>query len=148
MKHPGRRWNAPALWLVLCITTLPGCATSGQPPTLFEELGGHNGIDRVVDGFILEIANDPRVLPRFEDSNVARFREKITEHFCMIADGPCEYTGDSMVLVHAGMDITSPEFNAIVENLMAAMEDADIPLAARNQLLARLASLRPEIIRI
>lgn len=144
-RHRGTGWT---LWPALCIALLTGCTTPGQPETLFDELGGHEGIDRMVDGFILEIANDPRVLPRFEDSNVERFREKITEHFCMIADGPCEYTGDSMVLVHAGMDISSPEFNAVVENLMAAMEQADIPLAAQNRLLARLARLRPEIIRI
>lgn len=143
-----RRWNGWLAWPVLCVAMLAGCTSVGQQETLFEELGGHQGIDRMVDGFILEIANDPRVLPRFEDSNVERFREKITEHFCMIADGPCEYTGDSMVLVHAGMDISSPEFNAIVEDLMAAMEQADIPLATQNRLLARLARLRPEIIRI
>ncbi|MEX1197016.1 MAG: group 1 truncated hemoglobin [Pseudohongiellaceae bacterium] len=133
---------------LILVMALAGCGTTGQSDTLFQELGGHEGIDRIVDEFILEIANDPRVLPRFEDSNVQRFREMITEHFCMVAEGPCEYTGDSMVEIHAGMELSSPEFNAVVEDLIAAMEQSDIPLAAQNRLLARLARLRPEIIRI
>lgn len=96
----------------------------------------------------MEIAYDPRVFDRFADSNVQRFREKIIEHFCFIADGPCEYTGDSMVLVHRGMDIDSAEFNAVVEDLIDAMDKAGTPISAQNRLLARLAGLRPQIIGI
>lgn len=146
---PRPRANGSIFWLILYIVMLAGCTTpSGQTGALFKELGGHEGIDRIVDGFILEIANDPRVLPRFKDSSVERFREKITEHFCMLAGGPCNYTGDSMVQVHAGMGISSPEFNAVVEDLISAMEQLDVPLATQNRLLARLARLRPEIIGI
>lgn len=125
------------------------CSPFSSPQTtLYEELGGQEAIVSLADHFILEIAFDDRVLPRFMDSNVERFREKIIEHFCWIADGPCLYTGDSMVQVHAGMQISSPEFNAVVENLIAAMDKTGISLPAQNKLLNRLAGLRPEIMGI
>ncbi|WP_237113403.1 group I truncated hemoglobin [Pseudohongiella spirulinae] len=118
-------------------------ADSGR--TLYEELGGSSGIEEIVDRFIVEIAFDNRVFERFADSNVERFREKITEHFCVLANGPCVYTGDSMIDTHAGMQISDAEFNAIVENLITAMDESGSPIAAQNKLLARLAVLKDEI---
>lgn len=131
--------------------TLGACATqqpAGTNSTLYQALGAEQGIEQIADNFIMEIAYDPRVFERFADSNVQRFREKIIEHFCYVADGPCEYTGDSMVLVHRGMDINSAEFNAVVEDLIAAMDNAGTPISAQNRLLERLAGLRPQIIEI
>lgn len=132
---------------LLAAAVLSSCASNG-PTTLYEEIGGQDTITKLADQFVLEIAYDNRVLPRFMDSNVERFREKIIEHFCWIADGPCVYTGDSMIQVHAGMNINSAEFNAVVENLIAAMDKTGIAVGAQNQLLERLATLRPEIMGI
>ncbi|MGM0633436.1 MAG: group I truncated hemoglobin [Pseudomonadota bacterium] len=146
-RHRHQR-SITTTWVVAGLLLLTACVSSSREQNLFEALGGHTGVEQIVDNFIIEIANDPRVLPRFEDSNVERFRDKITEHFCMITDGPCEYTGDTMVRVHAGMQISSAEFNAVVEDLMDAMDEAGTPVSAQNRLLARLARLRPDIIRI
>lgn len=142
------------LWAALVTSTallLSTCATQQTANTndsLYQALGAAPGIEEIADNFIMEIAYDPRVFDRFADSNVERFREKIIEHFCFIADGPCEYTGDSMVLVHRGMDINSAEFNAVVEDLIDAMDKAGTPIGAQNRLLERLAGLRPQIIEI
>ena len=132
--------------LLLGACTTPQMANSES--SLYQALGAAPGIEQIADNFIMEIAYDPRVFDRFADSNVARFREKIIEHFCFIADGPCEYTGDSMVLVHRGMDINAAEFNAVVEDLIDAMDKAGTPISAQNRLLERLAGLRPQIIEI
>lgn len=45
-------------------------------------------------------------------------------------------------------DINSAEFNAVVEDLIDAMDKAGTPISAPNRLLARLAELQPEIIEI
>lgn len=133
--------------IVLLASVISACA-GNTSPTLYEQMGGQDTMVKLADQFIMEIAYDDRVFPRFADSNVERFREKMIEHFCMVTDGPCTYTGDSMINVHAGMDINSAEFNAVVENLMAAMNKTGIALSAQNQLLERLAVLRPEIMGI
>jgi hemoglobin len=130
---------------------LSACNTaslSRENDNLYVALGGEVGVQRIADQFIMEIAYDERVFHFFADSNVERFRQKIIEHFCVIADGPCEYTGDDMVQVHTGMGINVAEFNAVVEDLIRAMDQVGTPIAAQNRLLARLAALRPEIMGI
>ncbi|MDH7943239.1 group 1 truncated hemoglobin [Pseudohongiella sp. SYSU M77423] len=137
--------NARLLTTLLAALALAACASNQSDATLYDDLGGQPTIDRIADEFIMEIAYDDRVFPRFADSNVQRFREKIIEHFCMIANGPCVYTGDSMVQTHTGMNISEAEFNAVVEDLIAAMDTVGVNIGTQNRLLARLATLRPQI---
>ncbi len=133
------------LLLLSALLLLTACAN--QPKTtLYDDLGGAAGIDAIVENFIQGIASDPQIFPYFADSNVSRFREKITEHFCHISDGPCLYTGDNMVDIHVGMDINENHFNRTVDLLYGAMEQANIAHRTQNQLIARLAPLRKEII--
>jgi hemoglobin len=126
--------------------TLGACSAVPDEENLYLALGGEQAIAVIVENFILEIARDERIIDHFEVSNVQRFRVMMNEHLCMVADGPCEYTGDSMIDTHAGMGVTEGDFNAIVENMMAAMNKAGIPLGPQNRLLARLATFRGEII--
>ncbi len=126
--------------------TLGACSAVPDEENLYLALGGEQAIAVIVENFILEIAGDERIIDHFEVSNVQRFRVMMNEHLCMVADGPCEYTGDSMIDTHAGMGVTEGDFNAIVENMMAAMNKAGIPLGPQNRLLARLATFRGEIL--
>ncbi|MGJ8690585.1 MAG: group I truncated hemoglobin [Gammaproteobacteria bacterium] len=130
----------------LLFTVLSACSVVNSDATLYQRLGGAVGVENITELFILEIARDERVITYFEDSNVQRFREKFVEHLCMITDGPCEYTGDTMIDIHVGMDVTEGAFTAIVEDLIEAMKKADVAIGLQNQVLDRLAGLRGEII--
>lgn len=125
---------------------LVNCAGVMEGNDLYQALGGHEGIERITENFIMEIAGDDRVIDHFADSNVQRFREKFAEHLCMVVDGPCQYTSDTMVDIHTGMGITEGDFNAVVEDLMAAMNKAKVSIGTQNRVLARLGKLRGEII--
>ncbi|HET8807839.1 MAG TPA: group 1 truncated hemoglobin [Methylophaga sp.] len=132
--------------LILSAFMLLSACASQPKTTLYEDLGGAPGIEAIVENFIKGIASDPEIFPYFADSHVSRFREKITEHFCHISDGPCQYTGDNMVDIHVGMDITESHFNRTVDLLYVAMEQENIPHPTQNRLIARLAPLRKQII--
>lgn len=82
----------------------------------------------------------------FEATDLDRFYDKLAEHICFLADGPCEYTGDSMVDVHTGMNITEAEFNLLAEMVLDAMDKENIPHPTQNDLVARLVPLRSEVI--
>lgn len=131
--------------LMFTILMLSACASQPKA-TLYDDLGGAPGVDAIVDNFIHGLAADPVIFPYFADSHVSRFREKITEHLCAISDGPCQYTGDNMVDIHVGMDITENHFNRVVDILYNAMEKEQLPHRTQNRLIARLAPLRQEII--
>ncbi len=128
-----------ALLLIACTTIKPH-------QSLYDALGKQEGIARLTDAFIEEIQYDKRVLPYFLKSDIVRFREKFIEQLCTISGGPCRYTGDTMVDVHSGMDINEHHFNAIVEDLILAMENISLPTSTQNQLLSLLAPMRSDII--
>lgn len=132
-------------WLALLLSVaIAACAT--PRPALYDALGGEVGIERISGRFIAAIADDAMVRPFFAHSNLDRFHEKFSEHLCDIADGPCDYAGDSMQRVHDGMQVDEASFNRVVDLLIEAMNDEGIAHGVQNRLLARLAPLRAEII--
>ena len=82
-------------------------------------------------------------LVEFAETNT---RDKLVEQFCVEAGGPCEYTGDSMEESHKGLNISRADFNALVEDLIEAMEAEGVAVPVQNRLLARLAPMRGQII--
>ena len=64
----------------------------------------------------------------------------------MLTGGPCEYTGDDMEQVHAGMNISESDFNHGVDLFIAAMTKANIHHTIQNKILAVIATTRDEMI--
>ncbi len=135
------RWLAVplALWLAAC---------AGAPKSsLYQQLGGPAGVAKLVDAIIIEVKADERIGELFAETETEYFRERLIEQICMVADGPCEYTGLPMAEAHSGMDISEREFNWFVEGVERAMSEAGLALPVQNRLLARLARMRAEVIR-
>jgi hemoglobin len=112
---------------------------------LYHELGGEAKIAQITNNLLEEISFNPHIVPYFKNSNIERFREKLNEHLCAVTDGPCVYTGDSMLMVHKGMNINENHFNLMVELLINAMTTASIEHSTQNKVLARLAPMRTKI---
>lgn len=125
--------------LVGLLFLLSGCTTTAPSTSLYEDLGGAEGVDAIVYGLIVRIADDERVVERFRHVDIDRFKTGLETYICSVSGGPCEYTGESMQVVHAGHQYTDREFNAIVALLIESMEEQELPVAAQNRLLARLA---------
>ena len=126
---------------------LVGCVSSNNG-TLYQQLNGKQGIEKLVESFINQIGHDEQILAYFKQSNVAHFRQGFITHLCSVTDGPCEYKGDNMVDIHTGMNIPEKDFNRVVELLINAMDEQQIPQTVQNKILSRLAPLRPEVIDI
>ncbi|MCF2847479.1 group 1 truncated hemoglobin [Pseudoalteromonas sp. ACER1] len=126
---------------------LVGCVSSNNG-TLYQQLNGKQGVEKLVESFINQIGHDEQILAYFKQSNVAHFRQGFITHLCSVTDGPCEYKGDNMVDIHTGMNISKKDFNRVVELLINAMDEQQIPQTVQNKILSRLAPLRPEIIDI
>ncbi|AZE87811.1 group I truncated hemoglobin [Pseudomonas orientalis] len=135
-------------WLPVCLLlALSACAQ--QPPkddSLYRDLGALPGITRIVEGMLLNIARDERIVERFRRIDIQRLRSKLIEQFCVEAGGPCTYTGDSMAESHKGQHLSRSDFNALVEDLIASMDKEGIAVPVQNRLIARLAAMRGEVI--
>lgn len=132
---------AAFLSLLACAQPLPP-----QADSLYRALGEQAGITRIVEGMLLNIARDERIVRHFENVDIVRLRDKLVEQFCVEAGGPCTYSGDSMEESHKGQQLTPSDFNALVENLQIAMSAEGIAMRTQNRLLARLAQMRGQII--
>ncbi|TBX22079.1 globin [Bowmanella sp. JS7-9] len=109
-------------------------------------MGGQQTIDRIVDNFIRQIEYDPHIIEFFLESDIDRFRSKLSEHICAFSGGPCVYSGDSMQDVHAGMHITESDFNRTVDLLIDAMTEAGLSHPQQNKMLALFVPMRRQMI--
>ncbi|GAD61526.1 group I truncated hemoglobin [Aquipseudomonas alcaligenes] len=134
---------------IILALLLGACAASPPPPTddsLYRGLGELPGITRIVEGMLLNAARNPRITHHFADVDIERLRDKLIEQICVEAGGPCVYTGDSMEESHKGLNIDRGDFNALVEDLIDAMDAEGVAVPVQNRLLARLAAMRGQII--
>lgn len=102
----------------------------------------------VVSETIDETAADPRLNQSFKGSDIKRIKRLIVEQICDLAGGGCRYSGDTMQEVHANHNITQTEFFGLVEILRKSMRRHHVPLRARNELLALLAPMAPDVIEV
>lgn len=115
--------------------------------TLFRELGGKPGIDKIVADLLPIIQADPRISSFFVKTDMARLRVLLGEQFCQLAGGPCVYSGRDMVASHDQMGVRAAHFGALAEDLQIAMENNKVPASVSNQLIAKLASMHRAIVR-
>ena len=114
--------------------------------TLFVDMGGQPGIDRLVDASVDNYLADDRIKDTFSESNMERVRAEFKVQFCQVAGGPCSYSGHNMAAAHKGLHLTNADFNAVVEDLQAAMTSCDISFATQNRFLARLAPYQHQVV--
>jgi hemoglobin len=114
--------------------------------TLFADMGGQVGIDRIVDASVDNYLVDDRIKAIFDESNIDRLRAEFKVQFCQVAGGPCAYKGHDMTAAHKGLHLTNGNFNAVVEDLQDAMDKAGLPFATQNRFLARLAPMQHQVV--
>jgi len=131
---------------LLIAASLLLAATATAQNSLYDELGGKDGISNLMADMLYEVAGDERIADQFADSDIDRVHQMLTEQVCEITGGPCTYSGDDMVKVHTGLNITQADMNALVENLIIAMERAEISVSAQNRLLSLLAAMHDEVV--
>jgi hemoglobin len=134
--------------LIVCAVLLAGLA--GQPAsaeeTLYQQVGGQDGIDRIVKGAVALYVSDERIKGDFDNINLDRLRKKLAEQLCQITNGPCVYRGRPMKASHAGLELTQAKFNAVAEDFQTAMEQAGIPYRTQNRVMALLAPMERDIV--
>ncbi len=136
---------------VALLTACAGMAPSksAQPAAkdaLYRELGGSEGITRVVDLSLQRINADARINTLFAKTDHNDLRRLVIEQICEATGGPCKYTGRSMEEAHSGLNLTDKDFDAFVGDLVGAMDEAKVPKPTQKKLLALLSPMRPQVV--
>jgi hemoglobin len=114
--------------------------------TLYTQLGERAGIVGIANESVALFLADPRIRNDFDNINLDRFKARIADFLCQLADGPCAYKGRSMAATHKGLHLNRAKFNAVAEDLQAAMGQAGIPYWTQNRLMARLAPMQRDVV--
>jgi hemoglobin len=114
--------------------------------SLYERLGENAAITAVVDDFVARCAADDRINAKFARTDVPRLKAMLVDQICEATGGPCTYTGRDMRTTHHGMGVTAGEFDALVGNLVVALDQAGVGAAEKDDLLAALAPMRSDIV--
>ena len=116
--------------------------------TLYERLGGMESITAVVEDFRDRVARDDRINQKFARTDLDRLRKMLIDQVCEATGGPCKYTGRSMKDAHAGMSVTSGEFDALVQDLVATMNHFKVGKTEQNEVLGVLGPLKTDIVEV
>lgn len=73
-------------------------------------------------------------------------RANLIDQIGEAAGSPLKYKGKDMVTSHKGMKITDKEFNALVADLVAALNKFKVPATEQNDLLSVLGGLKGQIV--
>ena len=108
--------------------------------SLYERLGAMEAITSVIDAFVARCAGDVRINQKFERSDIPRL--KTMRGPGVRGDGRPVYLhrsgheGDTR-----GMGVTAGEFDALVEDLVATLDDFNVPRAEQEELLGLLGAV-------
>src|SRR5574341_868100 len=130
---------------------LVGCAETGTKSTgksLYDRLGGKAALSAVVDQFVANVAADTRINGRFATTDIPKLKGHLVDQVCMASGGPCTYTGRDMKTTHAGMRISTADFNALVEDLVGALTKLQVPQAEQKELLGLLGPMKKDIVEL
>ena len=116
--------------------------------SLYERLGGHEAINAVVDDFVARCAGDDRISGKFARTDIPRLAQNLKDQVCQASGGPCTYAGRSMRETHDGMGVTAGEFDPLVEDLVATLDQFSVPKGEQDELLGILGPLRADIVEL
>lgn len=147
--------------LVGAVALCGGCAETGgvsqaQRPeaaatmtkSLYDRLGGKQAITAVVDQFVANVAADGRINNRFATTDIPKLKGHLVDQVCQATGGPCQYQGRDMKGTHLGMQISSADFGALVQDLVAALDTFKVPAGEKGELLALLGPMKKDIVEL
>ena len=116
--------------------------------SLYERLGGVDAIAAVARAFEDRAAKDDRIKQKFARTDLERLHKEFVDQLCQDTGGPCTYTGLSMTQAHTNMGVTSGEFDAFMEDLVATLNDFNVGQAEQDELLNDLRPMRADIVEV
>ena len=139
--------------------------TDAVERSLYEKLGGDEGIRQIVDDFVDRVVADPRT--NFERKgvkrggvlgigassaewkptaeNLAKVKHHMAQFLSVATGGPSKYDGRDLKELHKGMKISNPEFDASIGAFKATLDVLRVANEEQKELISILESARPQI---
>jgi len=118
--------------------------------SLYERLGGKEGISKLVDDIVDRHMENPAIATRFlpyreRPEELAVIKEHLCEFFGMGSGGPETYTGKEMPEAHRGMNISEEEYMHATDDIMLILDRHGMDENTKGEVLAIVWSLKEQI---
>jgi hemoglobin len=134
-------------YLILIIMLFSSTLALSAEKSLYDRIGGEEKARAIVSDIWDNHSKNPIVKDRFANSDPAYVKQLVFEIFAAATGATdVEYSGKDMKAAHAGMNISEMEFNAVVDDVLAACEANGVEQQERNEVLAILWSVRKDIV--
>ena len=144
-----RALTALAAALVVFAALPAGTANAAEAKTLYERLGGYEGISAVVDQFADSLFAVKRISQFFigmSDDTRAQFKQKNKYLLCNVTGGPCKVISRPANVAHHGLGITAGDFDVVVGHLKDVLNQDKVGPKEQEEVLAIILSLRSQIV--
>ncbi len=118
--------------------------------SLFERLGGEDGISSLVDNIVDNHLKNPVINQKFSHlkpgtESYEIFKAHVREFLSAGTGGTAKYTGKDMVAAHTGFSITGKEFLSTTDDVLMAMDSHNIDEETKKDMLFILYSMKDAI---
>ena len=114
-------------------------------PSLYERLGGDEGLTKIVNDTIALHHKNPDIAHYFTDVDDNVLAGHVVAFFAAGTGGPVNYQGRDMTTTHASMDISDAAYDSAVADVLKAAEANGVDADSVAEVGAILESLRPAV---
>jgi hemoglobin len=114
--------------------------------TLYERLGGHDGIRAVVDDFYDRLQADDELGPFFEDADMETLRKTQTDFLCEAAGGPETYDAAPVREAHLHVPFTPAHIQRAVDLLSDSLDAFDVPEDDAEKVIGAIAAYEEDLL--
>lgn len=118
-------------------------------PSLYERLGGYDGIAAIVDDLLPRLLDDPQLRIYWKGKcrdSLKKDRQLIVDFLGAAFGGPVTYLGRDMKTSHDGLGITEEEWSRFIVHVNATLKNIGVAASEAAEFLAAAESLRGDVI--
>ena len=135
--------------IVLVMLPLTAGIGSAQEKSLYQRLGGYDGIAAVLDDFIGRLAAEQQ-LQRFfaghSKNSEMRQRQLVLDLVCQLTGGPCFYIGRDLKVTHAGLGITRSDWELVNKRFAESLAKFKVAEPEQKELGALVGAVEKDIV--
>ena len=115
--------------------------------TLYDRIGGNDGITELVTAFYYRVLGDTELAPFFKNVKIEKLRRMQVELFSAALGGPVKYTGRPMAQAHRHLKIGLQDYQRFIRHLFDTLNAAGFKLTdqERYEVIGRLNTLTDEV---
>ncbi|MBR9909111.1 MAG: group 1 truncated hemoglobin [Gammaproteobacteria bacterium] len=116
--------------------------------SVYEKIGGDAAVNAAVDIFYRKVLADDRISDFFDTVDMDAQHAKQKAFLTMAFGGPNSYTGKDMREAHKNMKLTDVHFGAVAENLVATLQELEVPQESIDEIVAICLSVKDDVLNV